>query len=208
MHDDEKQSAESLNEAVQTGRSGKPLEAVALLEQISAQYEARYGDAEGKIYCASSPAETLLYLAEYAKANPEGGAIVVSSNWADAYYYQAYFLVELGRVFVAKPLIERAVALSPRNIAYLSELGTICQRLGDWPAMLRACRMLEQAARQLSSDPQFLCRAYRGIAFALAEQNQFDEAEKTLLQCHDLASDARTLSQLAYIRARRGSTSA
>ncbi len=204
MHDDDRKCAKLLKNAVQTGRSGNPLEALASLERISAEYEARYGDAEAKVYCVSSPAEAFLYLAESTHANPEGEAIILSSDWADTYYYQGYFLVELGRVFVAKSMIERAVSLSPGNIAYLSELGTICQRLNDWPAMLKTCRMLEQAARQLSSDPRMLCRAYRGIAFALAEQDQFDEAEKMLLQCYELASDDLTLSELAHIRARRG----
>lgn len=178
-------------------------EAVQLFDKVIASYEERFNDEKTRFFCARSPVESLMYLAETANAKT-GNAKVVSVNWAYAYYLKAYALLELGRVPEAKLNLERALALSPRNAQFLSELGNVYQRERNWPQALQTFQLAEAAAKEFS-PPNVkngeLSRAWRGVGFVYVEQSRLDEAEKIYLQCLELdKNDTKAASELAYVR--------
>jgi tetratricopeptide (TPR) repeat protein len=194
-------------EGIRLLKSGKQNEAIDLFDKIIANYEERYKDDKTQFFCSRSPTESLLYLTEFSitkTSTTKVKAKVVSSDWAYAYYLRAYALLEIGRPADAKLSLERALALSPRNSQFLSELANIYQREKNWPLALQTFQLAEAAAKDVSppnlknSD---LSRAWRGIGFVYVEQNRLDEAEKIYQQCLELdKNDAKALNELRYIQ--------
>lgn len=201
--DEDKQASQMLSDGTRLVQSGKPREAIEYFDKIIASYDERYKDDKTQFFCARSLAETLMYLAQAASAKT-GSAKVVAANWAYAYYLKAYALLELGRIAEAKPNLERALALSPRNSQFLAEQGNIYQRERNWSEALRTFQLAEAAAKEFSPPDAKnleLSRAWRGIGFVYVEQNRLDEAEKIYQQCLDLdKNDARAMNELRYVR--------
>jgi tetratricopeptide (TPR) repeat protein len=186
----------------------KPAAAIEKCDQVINRFKTHYGSRKEKIYCARTPAESLLYLVKAGAAInqgnfPEGGAITLSARWADAYFIKAYALLDLQRVADAKKTIQQALALSPNSSHYLSELGAIYQLEKDWPKAKQTFEAAEDNAPVSPDDvkAEELARARRGIAYVLVELGQLDEAEKKYLQC--LATDPddkKAARELEYVR--------
>ena len=117
---------------------------------------------------------------------------------------KGYALSEMGHLSEARSSIERAIALSPENSQYLSELGHIHQLLKEWPKALEYYRKAEMSAEAFSppSVKAFeLGVARRGMGYVLVELGRLDEAEDKYLQC--LAADpndVRAKNELEYVR--------
>lgn len=191
-----------LEQMTRLAASGKPKEAIENFDKIAARYEEMYQDGKTKYYCARDPVESMMYLLQAANEN-KGDAKVVSANWAYAYYFKAYLLVEAGRVPEAKLFLKRALALSPYNSQFHSELGSIYQREKNWPMALQTFQLAETAAD--FSPPNLknseLSIAWRGIGYVFIEQNRLDEAEKMYRKCIDLnKNDSKALAELKYIQ--------
>jgi len=195
--------AQLLADGVRILASGKPKEAIAqYFEKVVASYEDQYRDTNVRLLCARSTQESLLYLLQSAKDNI--ATTVISATWADAYYYKAYALVELKQVPEAKTTLARALALSPSNSQYLSELGHIYQWERDWPMALQTFQAAEAAAHDVS-PPQTreieLCRAWKGLGYVFVEQNRLAEAEKMYKQCLELKKDdSLAMRELRHIQ--------
>ncbi|MGE5490300.1 MAG: tetratricopeptide repeat protein [Actinomycetota bacterium] len=180
----------------------KPREAIEIFERVAASYEERFKDDNARFFSARTQTESLVYLMETA-ASKKGSAKVVSANWAYAYYLKAYALVELGNIAEAKPSLERALALSPRNSQFLAELGNIYQREKDWKSAQGTFELAEAAAKEFSPPDVKnveLSRAWRGLGYVYIEQNRLDDAEGMYRRCLELdKNDARALNELRYI---------
>ena len=183
--------------------AGNPNEAITeYFDRVLSEFDATYGSSETRFYCARGSEESLLYLLT-AAAN-EQSAEVLSSTWADAHFMKGYALLEMGRLSEAKPSIEQAVALSPNNSQYLSELGHIHQLEKDWSKALQYFQKAEDFAEAFSPPDVKafeLGVARRGIGYVLVELGRLDEAEEKYLQC--LAAnpnDARAKNELEYVR--------
>jgi tetratricopeptide (TPR) repeat protein len=206
---DEEKFEQLLTNGSQLIASGNPKDAISYFDQIIAGYETAYKDTSQKLYSARWSVESLMYLAEAAKA--QESAVVVSENWAYAYYFKAYSLLELGSLEEAKTLLERAIAMSPRNSQFLSEMGNIHQRQQNWPKALDMFQSAALAAQEFSpahAKNLELSRAWRGLGYIYVEQGNLDAAEKMYRQCLDLdANDQRASNELRYIegiRAKQG----
>jgi len=199
--DKDPQMVSLLRDARRLIDSKKPAPAIEKCDQVIASFGARYGSSEQKIYCARTSAETLggLLKAAVDKTN----AIALSPTWADAYYVKAYALQDLGRLPDAKTNVQLAMALSPFNSQYQSELGEIYQLEKNWG---KAQQQFEEAEGNANLSPEDaraseLGRARRGLAYVFVELGKLDEAEKKYQQC--LAadpSDMRAKRELEYVR--------
>jgi len=199
--DKDPQMVSLLRDARRLIDSKKPAPAIEKCDQVIASFAARYGNSEKKIYCARTSAETLggLLKAAVDKTN----AIALSPTWSDAYYVKAYALQDLGRLPDAKTNVQLAMALSPFNSQYQSELGEIYQLEKNWG---KAQQQFEEAEGNAKLSPEGsraseLGRARRGLAYVYVELGKLDEAEKKYQQC--LAadpSDMRAKRELEYVR--------
>ena len=197
------QSEEVLNEGIGALKAGRVEEAInEYFNKVLDYFGKKYADEKRRIYCARTPAETLNYLTR-AAADKES-AIAAPKTWAYAFFMKGYALMDLRRGPEAKPLIERAVALSPNNAQFLSELGQIHQSAGNWPKALETFQHAEESARDVSPPETRgtdLSRAMRGVGFALIELGRLDEAEKKFRQCLELnKGDQKAIGELKYIQ--------
>jgi Flp pilus assembly protein TadD len=190
-----------LQQALQRLEERKPQEALEALDQLIAAYEAKYKDGGKRVYEARSSPEGLLYLMMAAKDNQS--AVLAKGVWGEAYYVKGYTLIELNRLDDAKPVLERAIAISPRNSKFIGELGHIYQTRSDWPNALATFTDAEEAAREFS-PPQAKVRewtrALRGSGYVLVELGRLDEAEAKYRKCLELdKNDQKALGELRYI---------
>ena len=192
---------EMLHEARRLIDAKEPAAAIRKCDGVIAAYKAKYGNEKQKIYCAHTPAALLGYLTK--AAVDKRNAIGLSGTWADAHFMKAYALVELGRRADAKASLQSALALSPWNSQYLSELGTIYNMEKNWSKALQQFKEAEDNAPLLPDDTkaQELNRARRGLGYVYVELGKLEEAEKKYEQC--LASDPndrRARAELDYVR--------
>ncbi|MDR0480931.1 MAG: tetratricopeptide repeat protein [Gallionellaceae bacterium] len=184
--------------------SGQSAAAIAEFDKAIAIYQAAFKNDKRKLYSAHTRAEALMYLTEAANTNTD--AVVVSPNFADAYYLKGYALMELKDVAAAKAALQRALELAPHNAVYWGELGADYEAEHDWQAALSAFKS-EADASEFAPDAQknvSLSHAWRGMGYVYVELNQLDEAEKWYRKCLDLdGNDEKAKSELLYIKQQR-----
>lgn len=201
-----------LMQAQQLTGSGRHDEAIALIDQTLAYYAQKYPDGPTRWYVARSLEETLLYMASAAsdKAGRKGqgktSAQALGVLWADAYYMKAYAQYELDQLDAAEATLAQALALSPSNSRYLSELGNLHQTRHEWDEARDQYQAAEAAAEFSPAEERIkdLTRAKRGIGFVLIEQGDLDAAEAKFKECLQLDPDDRgAQNELEYIAQQR-----
>lgn len=200
---EESMLAQRLAEGERLLHSRKVEESLDYFDKVALAYEEKFSGNSTKYYSARTPNEAMMYMVE-AASTKAGAAKVVSSNWAQAYFLKAYALVEMRKLDEAKAALERALALSPRNSNYLSELAAIYLHKKEWSSALQAYQLAEAAAKDFSppniKDSE-LARAWRGKGYVYVEQNRLDDAEKMYRQCLDLnKNDIKAINELRYIQ--------
>jgi Flp pilus assembly protein TadD len=194
-----------LSKAIDEMNAGRRQEAIAIADQVIAHYRAAYADERRDIYSAREAAEALAYMAKSVDAQRD--AVVVSHAWGDAYALKGFSLVELGRVKEARAAIDAALALSPLNSQYLSELGYL-HLLESRPAdALEVYKRATEGAESVAPrgyEKRQLGVALRGQGYSLIELGRLDEAEAVLRKCLELdADDAKARNELRYIESLR-----
>ena len=195
---------ELLQDARQSIGAKKPDDAIKRCDQVLASFKAYYGGDKQKTYCARTSTESLKYL--LVAAHDQVSAVVLSSVWADAYFVKGYALLELGRIPDAKASLQQAIALSPSNSHYLSELGTIYQMEKNWA---KAKQQFEASEENAGLSPESvkadeIGRARRGLGYVFVELGELDKAEKKYQQClADNPNDTRAKRELEYVRSLR-----
>jgi tetratricopeptide (TPR) repeat protein len=179
----------------------KPGEAIPILDALIAEEEQAHAGEGRRIRSAQSSAESLMYALEGATDNRE--TVVVGPNWSMAVFLKGFALIDLGRSDEAKPLLEKAVEMSPMNAQFLAELGEWHKNRREWT---EAYGLFERAADAAGISSESLRReqkgrGLRGMGFVLIEQGRFDEAEKLFRKCLKLnPSDQSAKTELQYIR--------
>lgn len=191
-----------LAQAMQMIKSGQPEAALkGPIVQVIAHYENGPGKDQGKRhYCARSQLESFLYLAEAAKDHQD--AVVLPQVWADAYFYESSALTDLGRIDESRAALLKALALSPWNSLYMSELGYTYEVQHDNEKALDYFQQAEGATEFSPPDQKNaeLAHALRGEGYALTELHRLDEAEAMYHKALKLdPNDQKSKNELQYI---------
>lgn len=188
---------------------GKPLDALAGLDELITQREAEHPAKPDTVYfSAGSLVEALVYAAGPASMKNGTTVIVADGNWSKAYFLKGFALIDAQRSDEAIGWFDRAVVLSPMNAQFIAERAEWYKMRRDW---VRAYDGFEEAlgAAEFSADDMKVLhkgRALRGMAFARVEQGRLKEAEKLIRQALELnPDDGKARDELAFIRDQLGS---
>lgn len=197
-----RQDAELLAASMKLIEAHKPAKAIdGPLQTLISEFENRFNKRDMTYYCARGQAETLLYALQ--AANAKQNTVVLDTTWSDAYRLKGYALIDLGRIADAQVALKKAVALSPENSFYLSELAYTYQIQNKLAKALDIYTHAEEAARAFSPENVKtieLTRALRGQGFVLSDMNRLDEAESRYHACLRLnPEDEKAKHELKYI---------
>lgn len=215
---------ERLRKAQEMIRDGDPKGAIALIDQVIAEYERAYPEGKTRWYVAQTLQETVAYTtgATLAPDDRNRDTTVLNVAWAEAYFLKAYALVELSvgsgayktnkggnpdsdpeYLAQARAVLERGLQLEPYHARMLAELGNLSQLQQDWNVMLRVFTETEAAAAYMPESEQdyVYTRAKRGMGYALTELGRLDEAEAKYRECLRIdPDDSGAQHELEYIR--------
>jgi Flp pilus assembly protein TadD len=206
VRENDARQTQILTAGAQLLKERRPAEAIEnYFDKVIASYEALYTAGDKATYCARTETESLLYLMQ--SAADKKSSVVIGPAWCDAYFLRAYGLIELGRNVQARAALEKAIAMSPKNAHYLSELASIYQREKNWKESLARYETASQLAREFSppeSKNIELGEALRGRGYALVELGRLEEAEATYKQCLEVNfADKAAKAELGYVQSRR-----
>lgn len=180
--------------------NGHRAAAIKQFDKAIAQCEKEH--AGKNVYASRGLVETIYYMGMAAAAAQE--AVAVDSTCADALYMRAYASLDSGELELAEEYIRRAIAMSPANAQYLSELGHIHHLKRDWEQALKQFSEAEKYAAAYSPPEvkeQELARAKRGVGYSLIELGKLDEAEAKFKECLEIdRKDKNALHELEYIK--------
>lgn len=184
---------------IQAGKYSQAIE--NCFDRIIRSYESRYNDVNVRYYCSRSNTESKFY--RRMSGGDPGEVKILPIIWSMAYYLKAYSLIELERPSEAVESLEHAIALSPMNSQFLSEMGHACTLSKNWEKSLEFFQRAVEAAE--TSSPESvrtaeLTRAWRGVGYAYIEMNRLDDAVEVFRKCLDLnPDDERAKQELEYI---------
>jgi tetratricopeptide (TPR) repeat protein len=187
-------------DALKKGQAQKAI--TEYFDPVIQHYRDIYKGETKRIYSARNLMQSIMYVA--LPDEKKLGTEVIDGTWADAYLMKAYALTELGKLNEAREALESAIALSPMNSQYLSELGYTYQAMKDCE---KSIEMYTQAASmaELASDDATkttdLTRAWRGQGYCLVEQGKLEEAEAMYQKSLALdPKDEKSKGELDYIQ--------
>jgi len=185
---------------------GNPQKAIVeYFDPVILRYESLYKDSPKHIYSAQNQVEMIIYAAlpDDRKRDIE----VLDGTWSNAYLMKAYALTELNKLNDAQAALGSAIALSPLNSQFISELAYTYQAQKNCEKSI-ATYVQASSAAELGSDDTTktvdLTRAWRGQGYCLVEQGKFDEAEAMYKKCLALdPKDNKARGELEYIKGLR-----
>ena len=173
-----------------------------VLNPLIASHEAEVRDSQASVYCANTPAESLMYLVS--AANAKKSALVVDGTLCNAYFMRGFAEVDLGQIKAAAADYDHVLALSPHNPHYLNEVGQFHSRLRDWNGALALFHRAEDDAKAFAVEGRAnaeLGLALRGIGFVDVELGKLDEAEALYRRCLEIdTNDGKAKAELGYVQ--------
>jgi tetratricopeptide (TPR) repeat protein len=183
-------------------RKGSAQKAITdYFDPVIDHYAAAYKGSTKHVYSAQNQVQMIIYVA--LPDENHVGTEVVDGTWADAYLLKAYALTELGKVKEAQDALNSAIALSPMNSQYLSELAYTYQQTKDCDKSIatyeQAASMAELGSTEATKTAD-LTRAWRGKGFCLVEQGNLKEAEEMYEKSLSLdPNDSKSKGEINYI---------
>jgi tetratricopeptide (TPR) repeat protein len=200
---------EVLDAVAQIG-AGKIQQAIdGPLTDVVNRYEKRYANSRDVVFSARGTMQGFLYLSAAAAGHVSkgsGNAIDVGPAWAMAYWGRGYGYSDMNRYPEAEVELKKALALSPRDAQYTSELAYVYQRQKRYneslalylsvPDLLDTMDGWSEAAKT-----EYRCKALRGQGYDLVELKRYDEAEAAYNACVVLIpGEPKSLGELEYIK--------
>ena len=171
-------ASDNVNKAGTLIMQKQSAQALALLEIVLSGYEKPLAEAsaKGKVYCATSTEEGLLYSA--LSADKKAPSTVFSGTLCEALYVKAYALNELKRENDAVATLEKLTALAPLHAHYFVELGYAYRMTGYPDKAMTAYRAAFDNSKAPGMDDAKADRAaaLRGIGYLLIDKNDLDGA--------------------------------
>ena len=202
--------AAKIAEATALIQSRQPQAAIdRVLDPLIAAQEAENASRTETVYCANTTTETLYYMLQAAQANK--AAIALAGTYCNAVFLRGFAEVDLGKFTAAEADYTRALALSPNNPHYLSEMGELHSKKHEWEQALAWYHRAEEATEFASPERANaeLGRALRGIGFVDVELGRLDEAEAIYRRCLTLdPHDQKAQGELGYVLQQRASKDA
>lgn len=192
-----------LPQAMEKIKAGQNADAInGPLEKIIHAYETAYARSKTKVYCAETMTEALLYSA-IASSNHQDSVVLSKPTWAMAYYLRGYAYGSMNDLVHAEASLKQALALSPFNSQFLSELGNVYENEKNWSVALDTFQRADSAA-EFSPPKQKIplrCHALRGQGYVLVELHKLDEATQKYNACLSISpGDQRSIDELGYVR--------
>lgn len=181
---------------------GKPADAIPILDGMIAEFEkAHPANGDRLVYSASTPTQTIYYMALSAALKKDG--IVVDEDWGLAYFLKAFALIDLGRSEQALAPLNKAIALSPADAQFLAERGEWYKSHQQWDKSFADFKAAADGAAfsDESLKARHKARALRGMGFARIEQGDLKDAERLFRESLQLEpGNDHARSELEYIR--------
>lgn len=193
----------SFDEGMAAIRDKNPVHAIELMQPFLANFERLYAGERRQMFCALTPQQSALFLADAARARRE--AVAVEPSWCRAQYVRGFALIDLGKLDDALVAFQNLTALAPRNSRYLNELGYVLLQQKKWSAAIDVFSRSAQAA-ELSPDDLIVeqCAAFGGMGSSMLKIGRLDEAEAAFRKCLALRpGDQTMLDALDAIAAER-----
>ncbi len=178
------------------------------LTDVVDRYTTKYAHSDKRIYSARGPMQSMLYLARAANAEKRS-AIALGPAWGMAYWARGYAYAEMARYPEAEGELRKAVALSPSDAQYQNELAYALQAQLRFADSLAIYEQVPGMVPLMDDWPdslknEYLCKAYRGQGYDLAELGRFDDAEKAYRECLKIFPDEpKSKGELAWIAEQR-----
>ena len=196
-------------EMIQAGRIQLAIDGP--LTAVVTKYETKYAGKPVEVFCANGLGDAVVYASLGAKAvngTADVPVEVIGPAWARAYWARAYAYTEMARYTDAQTDLEKALALSPMDSQYKSELAFTYERSGDWNKVLSLYQEAAGDAEISGDNPEtttrLKCVALRGQGYALVELHRLDEATKAYQDCLKLTpGEPKSLAELGYIKGLR-----
>lgn len=173
------------------------------LAQIIHSYETAYAHSKKQVYCAETMAEAFLY-SSIASSNHKDSMVLSKPNWAMAYYLRGYAYSSMGDLVHAEASLKQALALSPFNSQFLSELGNVYENEKNWSGAMETFQSADAATEFAPPEQKITlrCHALRGQGYVLVERHKLDEAVKKYNACLSISpGDQRSIDELGYVKA-------
>jgi Flp pilus assembly protein TadD len=213
---DSSQSQADLKEVVDAVleiRAGRIQQAIdGPLTEVVDRYEKRYAKSRDVVFSARGPVLGLIYLTTSAAdhvSRGSGNAIDVGPAWAMAYWGRGYGYSEMNRYPEAEVELKKAIALSPRDAQYVSELAYVYEMQKRFNESLALYLTIPDMVETMDGWPdtakvEFRCKSYRGQGYNLVELKRYDEAEAAYKACIALIpGEPKSLGELDYIKTMR-----
>jgi tetratricopeptide (TPR) repeat protein len=172
------------------------------LAQVIHTYETAYAHSKKQVYCAQTMTEALLY-SGIASTNHKDSVVLSKPTWAMAYFLRGYAYGSMGDPVHAEASLKQALALSPFNSQFLSELGNVYENEKNWSSALDTFQSADGAAEFAPPEQKISlrCHALRGQGYVLVELHKLDEAAQKYNACLSIKpGDQRSIDELGYVR--------
>ncbi len=179
-------------------RAGQNDVALAALDPLAAEVNARRAKFKGAAYCPQSQADGLLFLMRAAKNGPS--AILIPSSDCSVLFMRAYVLENLHRLPEAVAQLRALIDLEPDFPHVWVEYAAALRQTGDLKTALATYRHAANLAATRKNYALDQAAALRGVGYVLTEQNDLDGAEEAYRQSLALAPGHQVaLNELNYI---------